>query len=40
MFRSSPLSVLALWLVVVVVKAQRQEGRGCVVDGVDMCQYE
>ena len=38
---SSWLSVLALWLLLaVVVEAQRQQGRGCVVDGVDMCRYE
>ena len=40
MVRSSWLSVLALWLLVVVVEAQRQQGRDCVVDGVDMCRYE
>ena len=36
---SSWLSVVALTLLV-VVKAQRRQVRGCVVDGVDMCRYE
>ena len=44
MFRSSRLSVVLVVVMVVMVvevQAQRQPGRrDCVVDGVDMCQYE
>ena len=38
---STWLSVVGLpWLVVMVLAQRQQGGRDCVVDGVDMCQYE